>query len=266
MPQIDTIADANDTALPTAVVSLRVIQALANEPQGMGVTQLSQRLGMPKARAHRHLSALREHGYLTQDAHNNHYRIGWPLYLLGKACVARFDLIALAKPALQRLRDTVGQTVVISSWAEQDVVVMEVLRGTSPLDIGLRPGSRFALHASAQGKLVLACSPSALCADYLSRPLPQNTPCTLHDPERLQAELERVRRQGWADAPEELFTGINALAAPLLQADGQLYGTLAIVGSIHYLPATPHAAHITALLHTAREISALLGHAALPPG
>ena len=57
---------------------------------------------MPKARAHRHLSALREHGYVTQDATSNHYRVGWQLYLLGRACVGRFDLMTLAKPALQR--------------------------------------------------------------------------------------------------------------------------------------------------------------------
>lgn len=260
-PQAGPPPEPGDASLPTAIVSLQVIEALAHAPQGLGVTQLSQQLGMPKARAHRHLSALREHGYLLQDPRSNHYRIGWQLYLLGKACVGRFDLMTLAKPALERLRDAVGQTVVISSYSEQEVVVIDFLRGTSPLEISLRPGSHFSLNASAQGKLVLAYGPPALREAYLSRPLPRDTPRTIAAPDRLRAELDLVRGRGWADAPEELFTGINALAAPLLQAGGDLFGTLAIVGSIHYLPATPDPAHIEALRTTAAEISAMMGYA-----
>lgn len=250
-----------DAPLPTAIVSLQVIEALANAPQGLGVTQLSQQLGMPKARAHRHLSALRDHGYLIQDARTNQYRIGWQLYLLGKACVGRFDLMSLAKPSLQRLRDAVGQTVVIASYSEQEVVVIDFLRGTSPLEITLRPGTRFAHNTSAQGKIVLAYGPPALREAVLAQPLRQDTPRSIAAPDRLRAELDLVRRRGWADAPEELFTGINALAAPLLQAGGNLFGTLAIVGSIHYLPATPDPGTIEALRGTAAELSAMMGYA-----
>ncbi|KLJ00542.1 IclR family transcriptional regulator [Luteimonas sp. FCS-9] len=253
--------DAADASLPTAIVSLQVIEALANAPQGLGVTQLSQQLGMPKARAHRHLRALRDHGYLLQDPVTNQYRVGWQLYLLGKACVGRFDLMTLARPALERLRDAVGQTVVIASYAEQAVAVIDFLRGTSPLEITLRPGSRFSHHASAQGKLVLAYGPATLREQYLARPLEAETPRTITAPQALRDELDRVRRRGWSDAPEELFTGINALAAPLLQAGGALFGTLAIVGSIHYLPAEPDPAHVEALRRTAAELSAMMGYA-----
>ncbi|WP_337243301.1 IclR family transcriptional regulator [Luteimonas sp. gir] len=253
--------DAADASLPTAIVSLQVIDALSNAPQGLGVTQLSQHLGMPKARAHRHLRALRDHGYLLQDPVTNQYRVGWKLYLLGKACVGRFDLTTLARPALERLRDAVGQTIVIASYAEQEVAVIDVLRGTSPLEISLRPGSRFPHHASAQGKLVLAYGPAALREQYLAQPLEPETPRTITTHARLRSELDRVRDCGWADAPEELFTGINALAAPLLQAGGALFGTLAIVGSIHYLPATPDPAHVDALRRTAAELSTMLGYA-----
>jgi len=260
MPKAGTSSDHIDPALPTAIVSLQVIQALAQSPQGLGVTQLSQHLGIPKARTHRHLSALREHGYLVQDPRTNQYRVGWQLYLLGMECVRRFDLTVLAQPALQRLRDTVGQTVVIASYSEQEVVVIDVLRGTSPLAITLRPGSHFGLNSSAQGKLVLSYGPPALRTAYLSRPLPQETPHTISTLDQLHAELDLVRKRGWADAPEELFTGINAVAAPLLQTGGNLFGTLALVGSIHYLPATPDPVTINALRRAAGEISTMLGY------
>ena len=63
------------------------------------------------------------------------------------------------------------------------------------------------------------------------------------------------------DAPEEVFLGVNALAAPIVQDDGSLFGTLAIVGSIHYLPAHPNPQTVAALTDAARRISRLLGGA-----
>lgn len=258
----DAPAEANpEQGLPTAIVSLKVIEALAAAPAGLGVTRLGELLGMPKARIHRHLSMLREHGYVDQDPRSNHYRVGWQMFLLGRACTSRFDVMSLAKPVLERLRDQVGQTVVIATYSDNEVVVIDFLRGTAPVEISLRPGTRFHHNTVAQGKVVLAFGPERVRQQFLAQPtLPSSTPRSITDPDRLRAEIELVRRRGWADAPEELYIGINALAAPLLQANGELFGTVAIIGSIHYLPGTPDPAHVQALLDTSQQISALMGY------
>lgn len=254
-----TDTEDQDEATPAAIVSLHILNALAAAPEGLGVTQLAAVLGMPKARVHRHLGALRAHGYVMQEAPTSVYRVGWRLYLLGQACAAHFDVMTLAKPALERLRDRVGQTIVIATFDGTDVVVLDFLRGTAPVEITLRPGTRFPLHAVAQGKIVLAHGPIGLLERVVASPLASLTPRTLTDPERLRSEVELVRRRGWADAPEELFLGINALAAPIHQGDGSLFGTIAIVGSVHYLPATPDPAHVELLRETARAISEAMG-------
>ncbi len=248
-----------DCVTPTAIVSLKIIEALVSTPPGLGVTQLGQLLGMPKARMHRHLTVLREHGYVTQDPRTSTYQAGWQLYLLGQACSRHFDIMSLAKPMLERLRDKVGQTVVVSSFTESEVVVIDILRGTSAIEISLRQGTHYALNSVAQGKIVLAYGPSTLLEAVLDRPLPRLTPRTITDPDRLRSEVELARRRGWADAPEELYTGINALAAPLFQADGSLFGTIAIVGSIHYLPAAANPTTVADLLEAAVQISNALG-------
>ncbi|HEY0333309.1 MAG TPA: IclR family transcriptional regulator [Stenotrophomonas sp.] len=251
---------AVEQGLPTAIVSLKVIEALAAAPAGLGVTRLAEMLGMPKARIHRHLNILREHGYVGQDPRSNHYRVGWQMFLLGRACASRFDVMTLAKPVLERLRDQVGQTVVIATYSDSEVVVIDFLRGTSPVEISLRPGTRFQHNTVAQGKVVLAFAPEQVRKQFLAQPLQSSTPRTITDPDRLRAEIELVRRRGWADAPEELYIGVNALAAPLLQVNGELFGTIAIIGSIHYLPGTPDPTHVKALLDTAERISELMGH------
>ncbi|WP_162314371.1 IclR family transcriptional regulator [Pseudoxanthomonas yeongjuensis] len=259
---LEGLEEQSDHGLPTAIVTLKVIEALAGAPAGLGVTRLAQILGMPKARVHRHLSALREHGYVDQESSSNHYRVGWEMFLLARACTSRFDVMALAKPILEQLRGEVGQTIVISTFSDDEVVVIDLLRGTAPVEISLRPGTRFHHNTVAQGKIVLAFGPARLRDNFMANALPTCTPRTITDPERLRSEIELVRRRGWADAPEELYIGVNALAAPLLQANGELFGTVAIIGSIHYLPSTPHPEHVEALLRTSASISAAMGYAA----
>lgn len=253
-------AEKSERSLPGGVISLKIIEALAGAEHGLGVTQIAKQLDMPKARVHRHLSGLREHGYVAQQTPGNQYRIGWRLYLLGQQFSRQFDIVSLARPAMESLRDSTGQTVVLATFAEGEVVVLNLLRGHTALEIALRPGTRFNVNSVAQGKVALAFGPADLLDNVLSQPLQSSTPRTIVDPERLRSEIELVRRRGWADGPEEVFTGVNALAAPLFQSDGRFFGTIALVGSIHYLPVKPLQEHVEKLLQASYQISSLLGH------
>jgi len=262
--ETETAENDADAGLPTAVISLRIMEMLAATDEEFGITNLAQALGMPKARVHRHLSSLKSHGYVTQNPATNRYSIGWRLYLLGQNLVKRFPVVSLSRKIREDLRDKVGLTVVITTHANDHVIVLDFLLGNSPLEIMLRAGSRFNLNAAAQGKVVLAFGSPVLLEQTLNGNLKPDTSHTITDPVRLQTEIEKVRKQGWADAPEELFLGVNAIAAPIFLEDGSLFGALAVVGSIHYLPAQPATETIDALLLAAANISALLGYGTVP--
>jgi DNA-binding IclR family transcriptional regulator len=160
---------------------------------------------------------------------------------------------------MQDLRDLVGHTVVITTFTGNKVVVLDLVRGRSQLEIFLNPGSEYMLHASAQGKVVLAFGDPAIAKAILERPLEKSTSNTIVDADRLRAELELVRKKGWAEAPEELFMGINALAAPINHSGGQLFGSLALVGSIHFLHAQAKPETVAALVDAAKRISNVFG-------
>lgn len=257
----ELVSNDTDAGLPTAIISLRIMEALAASDEELGITNLAQLLDMPKARVHRHLTALKNHGYVTQSPATNRYSIGWRLYLLGQNLVKRFQVVSLSRHIRDELREKVGQTVVITTFTENEVIVLDVVLGTNPVEILLRPGSQFSLNAAAQGKIVLAYGPPALQQQMLASPLPSWTPHTITDPGRLKDEIDKVRRRGWADAPEELYLGVNAIAAPIFLADGGLFGSLAVVGSVHYLPTPPTVDTIEALQEAAAKISSLMGYA-----
>lgn len=251
---------SSNEVLPTSIIALRVIEALAHSGGDCGVTELASSLNMTKARIHRHLTALRDNDYVAQNPRSNRYSVGWKLYLLGQQLVNHYDVVSLAKPVMQALRDKVSQTVVISTFTSTGMVVLDFQSGSTELEIVMRAGTRFSFNSVAQGKVAMAFGPNDLLERVIKEGLKAKTRHTIVEPERLRAEIDLVRRRGWADAPEEVFTGINALAAPLFHADGSLFGTLVLTGSIHYLPTTPEEKMVQALLDASVEISSLIGY------
>ena len=126
--------------------------------------------------------------------------------------------------------------------------------------VKVRAGSELQFHASAQGKIGLTFSRRPPIARLQRQALARFTDHTVTSWEALRRELERVRTQGWATAPEQAMLGINALAAPILDETGDCVGSLAIVGSIQFIRREPAAAQIVAVKAAALRVSRNLGY------
>ena len=224
--------------------AFEILEVLAASEEALGVTEIARSLGITKTRGYRHLRTLVGTGYAIQDAPTEKYRAGIKLFLLGQRVAARHSFLSAARKVMRPLRDAVGHTVTVSHLEEGAVVVLDMVRGSSPFEIGTKPGSRFPLDRSAQGKIALAFGNG-----LETRP-----------GARLRREIHRSRERGWAVAPEEILRGVNALAAPIFFADGSLAGTIALVDSVELLPAEPSRKQIKAILVAAGRASAELGY------
>ena len=138
---------------------------------------------------------------------------------------------------------------------------MLTVAGTSPIEIGVRPGSELSFHASAQGKVLLAFAPRPMQQRVLGRSLQAFTARTIVDVDRVKEELTQTFKRGYAAAPEEGMLGINAVAAPVFDGSNSCVAAIAIVGSIEFLPEQPNVTTFEALAASGREISRKLsGH------
>lgn len=107
---------------------------------------------------------------------------------------------------------------------------------------------------------MLAFAPRPFRARVLARPLQRFTEKTIVSPYRIEQELQEVARLGFASAPEEAMLGLNAVAAPIFDANDACIATIAIVGSIQFLPEKPRPADVAQLIEAAQQISHKLGH------
>ncbi|WP_170984725.1 IclR family transcriptional regulator [Roseomonas sp. AR75] len=261
MPRSD--APTRGDGLQAVTMAFRILEFLAEQRGGVGVTQLARALGTTKSRVHRHLRTLVEAGYIVQSPETEKYRVGSRLVTLGRAVAENFDLAAIARDEMRSLRDMLGQSVVISRADSAGAVVLATLPGREAIEIAVKPGSIMPAHCTAQGKLGLAFGEPALRERVLMSRLDLRTPHTITSPTALREELVRIAARGWAVAPGESMLGVNALAAPIFEGGGHMVGAIALLGSIQFIEAEPSVAQIRHVMQAAARISAQLGYA--PP-
>lgn len=247
-------------SIQTLVLGLRVLDALVHGGRGKGVSELARELGTTKWRVFRHLHTLCEEGYAVQDKDTDKFHVGHRVYGLIGAIPARFGFVHESRPESAWLCQERGHTVVVASLVDDcKVMVVDTEVGRRSVQYVLRVGTMFDLHATAHGKIAMAFGHADLLERVIERGLTAHTPHTITDPDRLRREVERARRRGWAQAPEEAYTGLNTLVAPILSVDGKYEGSIGIFGSVEHIPPEPDPDDIAAVITAARRISSRLG-------
>ena len=251
--------EAPSVGTETVDLSLRLLEFLARSAEPVGVSDLAREFGSSKATVYRHLQTLAHNGFVRQEATTLRYAAGIKLFILGERLRERFDILPVARGHMTRLRDETGLAVTLSSLVDDEVVVLEVIQGSSLINFGTQPGTVLPLHASAHGKVALAFSPEDLLRRCLSRPLKPWTPQTICTRAALERAITQVRSRGWATAPSQVLEGINGLAAPVFNHSGGYAGAIAVAGTVQAVPGSPSAELIKAVTHAAAQISHKLG-------
>lgn len=185
----------SSAGVKSLMLALDTLEEIAAAEGEIGISELAKRLGVAKGSIFRHLKTLVDRGYLLQNAQSSRYRLGIKTRLLGQLAADKADLSSVSQDIIKELCERIGQTVVISAVLEDSLTVLATQLAQSPVEIGVRPGSRLSLHASAQGKVVLAFS-RRLSLDQLERRrLPRLTTHTLARWKTLVDEVALVRQR-----------------------------------------------------------------------
>jgi DNA-binding IclR family transcriptional regulator len=253
------ISGAGGDGVQAVVLALRILEHLADEGRPIGVTSLAKALGTTKSRIFRHLRTLVQEGYILQSSDTERYQVGARLAALGRRAGDTFDLASIAAETLRHLRDALGHFSVVSQVEDDGIRVLATIPGKSAVEIGVKRGSVLQFHGTAQGKVALAFGDENLRSSVFRSRLELLTPKTNISHAILRRQIEQIRLQGWAVAPNESLIGVNALAAPIFGAGGALVGTVSIVDSIQFLEEEPTPEQIEQVVEAGRRISAALG-------
>ncbi len=240
--------------------AIRILKSFSAEEPELGVGELSRRLGLPKSTVFRLLATLEAGGLISRNPETGRYRLGVDLIGLADSVTTYTNLRHVARPYLRRLANALQETVSLSVIDRNEAVNVEqfVPPGRLVMRVGW-VGRRMPVHAVAAGRVIIAFWPPEEVAHVLNGELEALTPHTITDPQRLYAELARIREQGYATAFEELEEGLNALAAPVRNHEGDVIASVSVSGPAYRLTRERIREIAFQVVETAREISREMG-------
>ena len=215
------------TNRPVATVqrAVAVLEALAAAPGDLGTNQIARSTDLGPSTVSRLLATLADAGLVRRVPDSGRFRLGPRLVELGNAALARVDLRELGRPHLLALTAATGETATLSLPSGDGTITVDFVQSPSSVRSVAEVGRPSIPHATATGKVLLAHGgtvPAGRLAAY--------TPHTITDRTALAAEIARTRKRGWAQAVGEREVDLNALAAPVADAGGELVAVLGLQG------------------------------------
>ena len=220
----------NENNVKSLSKAIDILDLLTAEGRGLKLGEISERTGYPKSTVHALLSTMRDRGLISQ-LDDGRYSLGLRLFEFGSAVSRGFDISAVARPFLERLASLTGANSVISMIDGAGVVSFEY--ATSPVGIQILPeiGVRLPLHATSQGKMMLALLPEKKAARLIERRgLYPYTPHTANDSSALLSQLVTIRERGYAVEDGEYKIGLRTVSAPVYVSSGEAGYILTTIG------------------------------------
>ena len=199
--------------------AISVLRALEDEPKGLSLGEIAQRVGLARSTVQRIVDALRSEQFLIAASPTAGVRLGPALVRLAASASVEFDDIT--RPIIAELSQAVGETVDLSVLKGRSAGFTDQIQGSHRLRAVSAIGDSFPLHCTANGKAILSVLPDDKLRSLLRGPLPRLTANTITRAPELLREIDECRRTGIAVDDEEHTEGISALGTGFVDPLGR---------------------------------------------
>lgn len=224
-------------------VGLELFRVLVAQERSIGLSDLARAANMHRAKAHRYLASLSRAGWVSQHVESGQYDLGPAVRDMALAWLGRQDTLRLASAEAQNLSQALGETCFVAIWGSGGATAIQVFQPPRSVAIGVTEGAVFDPLSSATGRVFAAWGePEGKVVQDQS------------------ALLTQVRQLGVACVCGDHVQGINAVSAPVLDAQGKLSLAITVVGPASSMDAAADSPAAQALLLVSRRLSADLGY------
>ncbi len=236
-------AEGSPTTVQSLARGLAVIRAFDGDHAALTLSDVARRADITRAAAGRFLRTLEQLGYVRSD--DRLFSLTPRVLELGFSYLSALSIPEIVQPHLERLSREVDESVSAAVLDGGDIVYVARVPTRRIMSVRITIGTRFPAFATSMGRVLLAGMPDAGPV-LAASDLPPLTPRTVTDADALQAELDDVRRQGWALVDGELEPGLRSVAVPLHDRRGDVVAAVNVSTSAtrdsvdhvieHYLP------------------------------
>jgi IclR family transcriptional regulator, KDG regulon repressor len=228
---LPSVVQAPISSVRSVSRSIDILEELANNPRGIGLLELSKRIGLHKSTAFRLLSVLAERGYVQKSERGQGYTLGLHLVELSNCYINSLDLKIEARPCMYELTEATRHTVFLALLHDREVVYIDKTETFTSLRRFAIIGTRVPVHCTSLGKALLmeksATELEAFLKDYDFRPL---TPKTLTSFDELMRSIEEARKNGFTLDDEENEQGVRCVGHPVYDYSGKVIAAMSVSG------------------------------------
>lgn len=255
----DNGTESSNRTIKAVETSITIVRALKRK-KAAGVNELAEATGYSKANVYKHLTTLREQGFVVRE--NSTYRLGLQYLDFGGLVRNQIGTARWIKPKITEIAEMTGEVAqyMVEERGKSVIVFKEV--GHQGVAIRTRVGKHLPIHQVASGKAMLAYMPDARIEEIITTyGLPAATENTITTRKALYDELETVRERGYAVNQAESTKRVFAVAAPVRTPDETAIGACAISGPAYRIKEPEKIDHIADILRSiANEIELNLAH------
>ena len=210
--------------------ALDILLCFTQEEPTRSLTQIAESVHMSKTTVHRLLTTLETRRFISRDKDTGMYRLGFRLVEMASLVLQDMELRRWVRPYLKSLSEQYGETVDLSVLDGSHVMYLEVIESQRRVKLAAATGQRLPAYFTASGKALLAFTPEEQVRKILKENIAGHNGENGITVKRALEDLGKVAERGYAVSEQEYEEHINAVAAPIFDADNNAVASIAIVG------------------------------------
>lgn len=213
--------------------ALCILESLSDYEDGLGITEIGQKVNLHKSTVYRLVNTLVNKGYIKQDYSTNKYRLTLKLFELGSKKVEKMDLVGISKPYLNELMEKTGEVVHLVVREGIQIVYVSKVEPKKSIMMYTRIGMSKPMYCTAMGKAMMAELTDEEVEDIWNKSdIEKYTENTIVDLQKLKENLKKVKQDGFALDNQEVENGIVCQGAVIKDYRGKICGAISVSSSI----------------------------------
>lgn len=252
----------NDNVVQSLDRAIDILETLAGEKDGCGVTMIGKATGLHKSTVHRLLATLMSRGYIEKDIDNDNYRLGTKILFLASSVLDRMDIRNVSRPYIRELSEDTKEVVHLSILDGDEAVYIDKVESSKGTSVRMHSqiGKRVPLYCTAVGKVLLSKISDTEVKQLLgTKAMVKFMPNTINNMDDFIEELNKVRKLGYAMDNIEHEEGIRCIAAPIFDRRGKVIAAVSLSGPIFYVTEERLPELREKIVKTSNDISYQLG-------
>ncbi len=219
-----TSAKPRGYAAPALEKGIDILELLADQPDGLTITEMAQRLGRSISEIFRIIVVMERRRWLRKDPASDRYSVTYRVLDVAFRATPAHTLTHVAAPVMHDLAIATNQSCHLVVRGEAFGMVVQRQENIGAVGFGMRLGATIDLVTSCSGHVLLAFAAAAR-RDAIVAALTKGDPAARN---QLLQRLEVVRVQGYEMQPSARTAGVTDISYPVFGFDGHVAAALTI--------------------------------------